>query len=243
MTVDAARMHALACQYALTKTQAALDAALEACLPLCGLIARRFSGRGAEYDDLYQAACLACVNALKSFDPVRGFKFTTYVTPTVTGAVRNHLRDHAQGMRGPRAARERAAQLQKAREAHLALYHEEPSARALAQALGWDLALVLSVLANAWPAVSLDETNDEGLALGERLPALDAGFDRMEMRADLKEALAALTDTERAMLRLRFSLRLSQRDTAARLGRTQMQISRMERRVLAALRKEMTRET
>ena len=86
MTMDAARMHALACRYAEEATRENLEEALNAALPLCALIARRFSSRGGEYDDLYQAACLACVRALRGFDPEKGFKFTTYVTPVITGA-------------------------------------------------------------------------------------------------------------------------------------------------------------
>lgn len=244
VTVDAARMHALACRFALERTADSLDDALEACLPLCALIARRFSGRGAEYDDLFQAACLACVNALKGFEPERGLKFTTFVTSTVTGAVRNHLRDQTGILRTPRGLRHQAAILQKARVEHWEKHHEEPSVRSLAQALHWDAAQVLSVLAvqAAGNVMSLEQTDENGLSLGEMIPVWEAGFEETEQREALDRAMAALTETERELLRLRFTLRLSQRETAARMGRTQMQISRMERRALSALRKEMSME-
>ena len=245
MTMNAAHMHALACQYAQERTREHLDAALEACLDLCALIARRFSGRGVEYDDLYQTACLACVSALNSFDPEKGFKFTTYVTPTATGAVRNYLRDRSGLLHTPRALRQQGSQLAKAREAFYALHHEEPSPRQLAEALNWDMAQVLSVLAvqAAGTVASLEQEDEDGLSLADRLPALEAGFERTEQRADLQKALSTLTETENELLRLRFSLNLSQRDTAKKMNRTQMQISRMERRILAALRKELNPET
>lgn len=240
--MDAQRMHALACQYALEGTQAALDSALEACLPLCALIARRFSGRGAEYEDLYQTACLACVSALKGFDPERGLKFTTYVTPTVAGAVRNYLRDQAPMLRAPRALQKQMTQAQKAREAFLQENHSEPTARQLAQALGWEMHQVL----NVWSAISaqnvssFEQPDGDGLTLADRLPFLEAGFEQAEQREDLKNALRTLTEEERRLLSFRFTHRLSQRDTAQRMNKTQMQISRMERRVLAALQKEMS---
>lgn len=242
--MNAAHMHLLARQYALERTQANLDAALEGCLDLCALIARRFSGWGAEYDDLYQTACLACVSALKGFDPEKGFQFSTYVTPTVTGAVRNYLRDKAGPLRTPRALRQQGAQLAKAREAFYAQHHEEPSPRQLAEALSWDMEKVLSVFAaqEAGSVSSLDERDADGLSLGDRLPIFEIGFEQTEQRADLKKALSALTETENELLRLRYSLRLNQRDTARKMNRTQMQISRMERRILAALRKELTPE-
>lgn len=244
VSMDAARMHALACQYAVSKTGEDLDAALSACLPLCALIARRFSGRGVEYDDLYQTACLACVNALKAFEPERNLKFTTFVTPSVTGAVRNCLRDQASLLRTPRVLRRQALALQKARAEYCEKNHEEPSVRALSQVLGWEGAQVLSVLAvqRASQVASLDQTDEEGLSLGERIPALEKGYEQLEQRQALAAALAILTEMERKLLHLRYSLHLSQRETAQRLGRTQMQISRMERRVLLSLRKEMTEE-
>ena len=102
--IDSELMHRLACEYADARTDAALSAATDACLPLCAVIARRFSGRGVDYDDLYQTAALACVRALKAFDPARGLKFSTYVTPSVTGVVRNFLRDKATLMRTPRGS-------------------------------------------------------------------------------------------------------------------------------------------
>ncbi len=244
MTMDAARMHALACRYAEEATRENLEEALNAALPLCALIARRFSSRGGEYDDLYQAACLACVRALRGFDPEKGYKFTTYVTPVITGAVRNHLRDRESLLRTPRGAREKSAQAAQAREAHIARYHEEPTPRQLAEDLGWTLEQVLSALAvrRANSILSLDESDAEGLSLGDRLAAPEGELERLERRADLRKALETLSEAEREMLRLRFSLRLNQRETARRMNRTQMQISRMERRALAALRKEMEGE-
>lgn len=239
--MDASRMHALACAYAQAPTEEALHAALAEALPLCALIARRFSGRGIEYEDLYQVASLACVAALKSFDPGRGLKFTTFVTPTVTGTVRNYLRDKAGLLRTPRAMREQAAQLSAAREKFQRENHREPSPRELAEGLGWEIARVLMVLAaqGAGQVSSLDQKDDEGLSPADRLAFVETGFERAELREDLQRALSGLSDQERVLLSLRFQKRLSQREAAQVLKMTQMQVSRMERRVLSVLRKEM----
>ncbi len=239
--MDAERMHALACAYARAPSRDGLEAALTQALPLCALIARRFTGRGAEYEDLYQTLSLACVAALRAFDPDRGFRFPSYLTPTLTGAARNYVRDKAALLRTPRMARQQAADLQKARDAYILAHHAEPSARELAQALGWEVSRVLSALAvqSASNPVSLDQPPDTGIAWADRLPFLEQGFEAFEQREDLNAALAGLTHTERALISLRYEKKLSQRETASRLQMTQMQISRMERRILAALRKEM----
>lgn len=234
-------MHALACAYARAPSEEALDAALRQALPLCGLIARRFAGRGAEYEDLYQSLSMACVAAIRGFDPDRGWHFSSYLTPTLTGAARHYLRDRAALLRTPRMMQEQAAALQKARDAFVQARHAEPSPRELAEALRWDVARVLSVLAarGAADILSLDGAREDGNGIGEKLPFREPGFDRFEQREDLKTALSALTETERTLLSLRYEQKLSQRETAHRMNRTQMQISRMERRILSALRKEM----
>ena len=234
-------MHALACAYALSPTEESLQSALESCLPLCAMIARRFSGRGAEYDDLYQVACLACVNALKGFDPARGLRFTTFLTPTVTGAVQNYVRDKAGLLRTPRAVWEQAIKLSRAREEYLRAHHEEPTARHLAQALSWDLPRVLSTLSaqSAQSVSSLDQTGPDDKSPLEELPFWERGFEQAEQRADLQRALSGLSDRERELLSLRFGQRMSQREAARSLDMTQMQVARMEKRILSFLRKEM----
>lgn len=239
--MDAAKMHALACEYAHSPTEETLQAALEAALPLCALIARRFSGRGIDYEDLYQVASMACVTALKNFDAERGLKFTTFVTPSITGTVRNYLRDKAGLLRTPRGIREQGAQLGAAREKFVNENHREPSARELAEMLDWEISRVLQVLSaqEASQVSSIDQTDDEGLSIGDRIPFLERGFEQAEMRQDLLQALSILAEEERKLLILRFQQQLSQREAAREMGLTQMQVSRMERRILAALRKEM----
>ena len=239
--MDGARMHALACAYAKAPSEAGLHAALEAALPLCALIARRFSGRGVEYEDLFQVASLACVQAIKSFDPGRDMKFSTFATPTITGKVRNYIRDRGSLLRTPRLVYEQTARLARAREQFLSAHHREPTPRELGAALGWDLSKVVAVLAAraAKEVSSLDQEDQEGMTLGQRLSGTEAGFERTEQRQDLQRAMLLLAENEKQLLALRYEQKYSQREAARHLGMTQMQVSRMERRILTALRKEM----
>lgn len=234
-------MHALACAYQRGKSPDALNAALEASLPLCALIARRFSGRGADYEDLYQVASMALVGALKTFDETRGLRFSTYVTPTVTGAVRHYIRDKIGVMRTPRGLAEQYAQLKAARERLTDSLRREPSAHELADALSWPTARVLEVLTfkDASFISSLDAPAEDGRMPADVLGDLDAGYEAVEKREDLKHALRKLSNTERMLLFLRYRDKLSQRAAAEKLGLSQMQASRMERRALNTLRGEM----
>lgn len=234
-------MHALACAYADNPGEEALSAALAAALPLCALIARRFSARGVEYEDLYQVACLACVQAIRSFDPALGLRFSTYATPTLAGKVRNYIRDKGALLRSPRTVQEQSIQLQSAREHFFAAHRREPAPRELAGALDWPLEKVLTVLQAqaARRTFSLDQEDEDGLTLAQRLSSPEEGFQRSEQKSDLARALSRLSDRERRLLSLRYRDQCSQRETARQMDMTQMQVSRLERRALAALRKEM----
>lgn len=234
-------MHATACAYFRAPSEETLNAALEEALPLCALIARRFSGRGVEYEDLYQVAAMACVSALKKFDETKGLKFTTFVTPTITGTLRNYLRDKAGMLHTPRGVKEQSAQLSAAREKFLHEHHREASPRELAEMLHWEVSQVLMVLSaqEAGTVSSLDQQDEDGLTTGERIPFIEQGFEKAERRQDLLKALSVLSDTEKQMIFLRYQKRMSQREAAAEMGMSQMQVSRMEKRILTLLRKEM----
>lgn len=80
-------------EYALTRNTAIRDKVVEAHLYIASIIARRFSGRGVEYDDLYQVASLSLLKSIERFDPERGIKFSSFVTPTMVGEVKNYFRD------------------------------------------------------------------------------------------------------------------------------------------------------
>lgn len=234
-------MHRLACAYAENPGDEALSAALLPALPLCALIARRFADRGVEYEDLYQVACLACVQAIRGFDPGLGVQFATYLTPTLTGRVRNYIRDKGTLLRPSRTAQEQSAQAVAAREQFFSAHRREPTPRELAEALRWPLARVLTALQarEARRVFSLDREDEAGTTLAQKLSAPEEGFERAERRSDLKRAMDALSDRERTLLSLRYREKCSQRETARRMDMTQMQVSRMERRALETLRKEM----
>ncbi|MGI6634282.1 MAG: sigma-70 family RNA polymerase sigma factor [Christensenellales bacterium] len=239
--MNADLIHQTAMEYALDKSQETLDKAITAALPLSYAIAARFSGRGIETEDLRQVAAMALVSALNNFDPERGLRFTTYVTPTITGTVRNHIRDRAQILRTPRGLREQGMQLDRAYDALSQDLHREPTVMELADKLGWDSDRVLSVqsMRDKAQVASLDAPDDAGLMLQDKIKDGSDAYDAFESREDLRRALHTLSATERRVLVLRFQGQLSQQETAKRLGMTQMQVSRMERRVLKTMRQKM----
>lgn len=217
---------------------AAREAVAQACVPLCGRIAYRFRGRGMELHDLQQVALLACMRALSRYAPDTQVPFAAWAAQCAAGAVRNELRDHAQAVRVPRALYEDAAKLT-AKRAELTLaWQREPAVSELAAALGWPARRVLEAILgrNAQGTVSMDMLAGVGK---EPSGDADALFGRLEERADLRQALSALDERDRRLIELRFFAALSQRETAARLDMTQMQVSRAERRILSFLRERL----
>ena len=161
--------------------------------------------------------------------------------PTIAGEVRNYLRDKGSMLRMSRDNRTLLFRLQKTRDELIQRLQREPSIRELARAMELsddDLLAMLDARA-ASEVVSMDSAvGDEadGASLGDFLGETERGYERVEDRAWLEWVFSQVTPTERRLLELRYIHRMGQRETAAHLGVSQMQVSRMERRILARLR-------
>lgn len=227
-------------RYAASRDPALRDELFEHYLPLARAVARKFSGRGVETEDLEQVAGMALLKALERFDPARGFRFVTYAVPTITGDVRNYLRDKSGLMRMPRDMRQRLYQMTQEQERFEREHLRTPTAVELSERMGIapEEFLALLALRTQNEAVSLDTpVGEEGdTQLSDLLGSTDDRFVRMERSEWAQWLLSKVGDTERELLTLRYRDGLGQRETARRLGISQMQVSRLERRALSRLR-------
>lgn len=227
-------------RYAASRDPALRDELFERYLPLARAVARKFSGRGVETEDLEQVAGMALLKALERFDPARGFRFVTYAVSTITGDVRNYLRDKSGLMRMPRDMRQRLYQMTQEQERFEREHLRAPTATELSERMGIapEEFMALLSLRMQSDAVSLDTpVGEEGdTQLSDLLGSPDDRFERMERSEWTQWLLSKVGDTERELLTLRYRDGLGQRETAKRLGISQMQVSRMERRVLSRLR-------
>lgn len=227
-------------RYAASRDPALRDELFEHYLPLARAVARKFSGRGVETEDLEQVAGMALLKALERFDPARGFRFVTYAVPTITGDVRNYLRDKSGLMRMPRDMRQRLYQMTQEQERFEREHLRTPTAVELSERMGIapEEFLALLALRTQNEAVSLDTpVGEEGdTQLSDLLGSTDDRFERMERSEWAQWLLSKVGDTERELLTLRYRDGLGQRETARRLGISQMQVSRLERHALSRLR-------
>ena len=230
--------------YAETRNPEYRDRAVEGHLYIAEIIARRFSGRGVDRDDLFQVAALALTRAAERFDPARGVQFSTFVTPSMVGEVKNYFRDKCRLIRTSRRSGELLRKVEAAREALTQSLGRAPRADEIADHTEIAEEDVLEALeAVQLSPVSLDAPPPEGeRSIAETLGAEDRGFLDFENADELKRLMERLSEKQRRVIELRFFENLSQREAAQRLGVSQMSISRAERGALSQLRREMETE-
>jgi RNA polymerase sigma-B factor len=222
--------------------EAARETLVRRYLPLAKRLARRYGRSSEPFDDLQQVASLGLLKAIDRFDPERGTAFASFALPTILGELRRYFRDCGWSVHVPRGTQERALRVQQAQE-QLATADRSPTVGQLAQYLELDTGQVLDALraVEAYETLSLDapcpgEDGDSVTSFAETLGVEDGCYDRVELHAAISGALEQLDERERAVVRLRFVDDLSQTQIAARIGVSQMQVSRLLRRALERLR-------
>lgn len=199
-------------------------------------IARRYFGRGVDPDDLYQLGCLGFLKAVEGFNMSFGTQFSTYAVPKIAGEIRRFLRDDG-AIKVSRSIKERAAQIKLTRQRLTAVLDREPTLSELSREMG----LSAEEIASAETATSATESiqrrsGEDGLALEDVLSGGEMEEEIVE-RIALREAIACLPEREQMVIKLRFFHGLTQDKTSKILGVSQVQVSRIEKKALEALRK------
>jgi RNA polymerase sigma-B factor len=218
----------------------ARDRVLTEMLPLVRSLAARYAGRGEPLEDLVQVGTVGLINAVERFDVDRGVEFTTFAVPTVLGEIRRHFRDRTWAMNVPRRLKELGVKLSRVLDDLTGELGRAPTVAELAEATGADEEEVIDALdsSHAYSLRSLDAPVSESRedTLAEALGFDDEAFDRVADGSVVSEGLAALDERERRIVELRFYREMTQAQIAAELGISQMHVSRLLRRSLAAMR-------
>lgn len=198
--------------------------------------ANKFRGRGAEYDDLFQAGCMGLIKAADNFDPERGFSFSTYAVPVILGEIKRIFRDGGSVKIG-RALKEKSRMASKVKDELAIKLGREPTVTELSEKLGTDPCETALFLNASLPLLSLEPTeeNEAGIEIPVASPE-----DEISDFLALRQVLLQLDECDRKMIELRYYKGLTQTVTAQELGMTQVQVSRREKTVLSFLRKNLT---
>lgn len=203
------------------------------------ILAKKFSGRGVEYDDLLQVASEALISGVEKFDPDLGNRFTTYITPTIAGNIKNYFRDYSRAIRLPRRVYAVAAKLREITDDYYRKNGVKPTVKQLSEITGYDEELIIEALECHAP-VSLDMgvTGPDG----DEAPLYDVisdggnAFENFEDAESLREEIKKLDSTEQKVVALRFIQGKSQSEVGKILGVSQMFVSRAERKIVEKLK-------
>lgn len=209
---------------------------IEENLGLVHTCAGRFRGRGVEYDDLVQAGCVGLCKAADGFDETRGFAFSTYAVPMILGEIRRLFRDGGSVKVG-RTVKERARGLLRVQQQMALELGREPTVSELSERTGTDVSETAFLLGAVQPIVSLTADADaREKQIDVPVPPPDA---QIEDRVVLQSVIEKLGEDERVLIDLRFFRGWTQAKTAERLGVSQVQVSRKEKRILEKMREAL----
>ena len=220
----------------------ALNKLIEANLPLVTSISKKFTNRGYEYEDIYQIGCMGLVKAIKNFDEKYNVKFSTYAVPMIIGEIKRFLRDDGM-IKVSRNVKSLAKKLHFDKEALTKELNREPTVEELAQFSGMDKEEILFALESSASMQYLYEVihQDDGspVLLIDKLSENAIEDKNITEKLALKEALRNLDTKSRQIIVLRYFKDKTQIQVAKMLGISQVQVSRIEKKVLQEMRKQL----
>jgi len=215
-------------------------------LYIADIISKKFSNRGIEYDDLYQVASLALLKALERYDITKGFKFSSFATPTIVGEIKNYFRDKSRMIRLPRKESEYIKKIENAKTYLSNSLGRSPTPDEIAEYLGITSEQVLELMESSYTTktASLDYyiDNEGETDLMAVIGREEKDYRRIEDKDFIARVMATLDDQEKRVISERFYKGRSQREISEEMGVSQMYISRMERKILERFRRYLKKD-
>lgn len=208
-------------------------------------VVRRFLGRGAEAEDLFQIGVIGLMKAIDRFDLNYQVRFSTYAVPMIAGEIRRFLRDDSM-IKVSRSLKELASRGARLREEIQMKEGRDPGVEELAEKLQVEPEELVQAFDSCTEVESLQriiyQGDGEGVSLMERIEKEEDQEERMLHRMLLEQLLRALEPEERRLIILRFFYDRTQTQVAEELGMTQVQVSRLEKKILEGMRRKVQTE-
>lgn len=205
--------------------------------PLIKSIVNRFKGKGVEYDDLFQIASIGFLKAIKNYDESFGVKFSTYTVPMVIGEIKRYMRDNG-AIKVSRTLKILANKINKYIDAYQTTNDGSPTIELLAERFGITPEEVAEALDSAKMPLSIYdkfEDEDDAQELIDKIPSGEKEDDILN-KIMLTGVIESLTERERKIVVLRYFRDKTQSEIAENLGLSQVQISRLENKILDKIR-------
>lgn len=210
---------------------------------LVHFVIKRFQGRGQDMEELFQVGCVGLCKAVEGFQEERELQFSTYAVPVILGEVKRFVRDNTQ-VHISRSIKEQSIKLKYAREQYEVKHHREPTLQELSEMTGMKSEEILLAGEVMRPAESLDAyVNEEegGTRKVDLLGSQENSEEQAINRIMCEEAFKRMSGKEQEIVYLRYFENLTQANVAQCLNMTQVQVSRMEKKILLRLREEMSK--
>ncbi len=205
-------------------------------------IVKRYLGKGVDYDDLFQIACMGFLKAIAGFDESFGVKFSTYAVPMIAGEIKRFMRDDG-SVKVSRAMKQTAKEMNLFIEEYVLKNGKQPSISTIAEKFGLDEAETVFVMGSSKMPLSLyggaEFKDGKERELIETLPASD---DQEEMldKMLLRGAIEELSERDKKIIVLRYFRDMTQSEVAEKIGVSQVQVSRIESRIIKEFREKLS---
>lgn len=206
-------------------------------LGLVHACAKRFKGRGIEYDDLFSAGCVGLLKAINNFDWDRGIKLSTYAVPVILGEIKQLFRDSGT-VKVSRSLKELSLKASKISDEYLRQHGEEITVNKIAEILETEPDRVVQALNASRLPVSLNNLDRDGDEYVTDIP-VDSVEEKLSEIISLRQAVKDLEEEDKKLIILRYYKHMTQTQTAKVLNITQVQVSRREKKILANLRNSL----
>lgn len=213
------------------------DKKIQENLGLVHSCAHKLTGRGVDYDDLFQAGCVGLIKAVDGFDETRGFSFSTYAVPVILGEMKRIFRDDGT-VSVSRSLKEKGRKINFEREAFVKKFDREPTVSELAQRLGFDEYETVQAITASMPVISLTSQDDNDSDTQLDIP-IESPEESVSTSIALEQVMNDLEDRDKDIIRLRYYSGLTQTVIAEMLGMTQVQVSRREKAILKQMRSKL----
>lgn len=215
------------------------DTLIEENVGLVWSIVRRFGQRGYDYDDLFQIGMIGLIKAVDYFNTEYDVKFSTYAVPMITGEIRRFLRDDGM-VKVSRSIKDNASKIHKIKENYFAENGKEASAMELSQLSGIELEDVIAALEASAEVDSLQKVIYQGdnneICLMDKIEDPEDASEKVLNKMLINDLLNGLKPNEKDIIILRYYCNQTQSEIAKRLGISQVQVSRIEKKILASMR-------
>lgn len=205
-------------------------------------IVRRYLNKGVEYDDLFQLASMGLLKAINGFDESYGVRFSTYAVPMISGEIKRFMRDDG-SIKVSRAIKAAAKEINAFVDEYSSEHGAQPSIKTIAEKFSIPESEVVFTMGSSHMPVSIyaqsDYKDDKSQYLLDKLPVEDGQEDMID-KLELRAAIGELGERDKKVIMLRYFRDMTQSEVASMMGISQVQVSRIETRIMEGFRKKLT---